>query len=125
MPRQHRIATVCRSGMLPDKADSIAAARFDAVDIFEDDLLGFDGTARDPGRMCAGLGLAVTLCQPFSDLEAMPGPHRARNFRAERKSRHGAGRARAPILDRINRLRQLTGEAPLEASDAAALAGLD
>ncbi len=30
-----------------------------------------------------------------------------------------------PILDRINRLRQLTGEAPLEASDAAALAGLD
>jgi heat shock protein HtpX len=29
------------------------------------------------------------------------------------------------ILDRINRLRQLTGEAPLEASDAAALAGLD
>ena len=30
-----------------------------------------------------------------------------------------------PILDRINRLRELTGEAPLEASDAAALTGLD
>jgi heat shock protein HtpX len=30
-----------------------------------------------------------------------------------------------PILDRINRLRQLTGEAPLQASDAAALAGLE
>lgn len=30
-----------------------------------------------------------------------------------------------PILDRINRLRELTGEAPLEASEAAGLAGLD
>jgi heat shock protein HtpX len=30
-----------------------------------------------------------------------------------------------PILDRINRLRQLTGEAPLGAADAASLAGLD
>jgi len=30
-----------------------------------------------------------------------------------------------PILDRINRLRQLTGEAPLGAADAATLAGLD
>ena len=30
-----------------------------------------------------------------------------------------------PILDRINRLRTLTGEAPLEASEAASLAGLE
>ena len=30
-----------------------------------------------------------------------------------------------PILDRINRLRQLTGEPPLDAADAAALAGLE
>jgi heat shock protein HtpX len=30
-----------------------------------------------------------------------------------------------PILDRINRLRELTGEAPVDASDAAALAGLE
>jgi Zn-dependent protease with chaperone function len=29
------------------------------------------------------------------------------------------------ILDRINRLRTLTGEGPLEASEAASLAGLD
>jgi heat shock protein HtpX len=30
-----------------------------------------------------------------------------------------------PILDRINRLRQLTGDPPLPAADAAGLAGLD
>ncbi len=30
-----------------------------------------------------------------------------------------------PILDRINRLRQLTGEGPLDSSESAGLAGLD
>jgi heat shock protein HtpX len=30
-----------------------------------------------------------------------------------------------PILDRINRLRQLTGEAPLDAAESAQLTGLD
>jgi len=30
-----------------------------------------------------------------------------------------------PIVDRINRLRTLTGEAPLQAADVATLAGLD
>jgi Zn-dependent protease with chaperone function len=30
-----------------------------------------------------------------------------------------------PILDRINRLRELTGDPPLDSHDAAALAGLD
>ncbi len=30
-----------------------------------------------------------------------------------------------PILDRINRLRQLTGDPPLDAADSAPLAGLD
>jgi heat shock protein HtpX len=30
-----------------------------------------------------------------------------------------------PIIDRINRLRELTGEPPLQSADAAALAGLD
>ena len=30
-----------------------------------------------------------------------------------------------PILDRINRLRELTGEPPLDAAEAAGLAGLE
>lgn len=86
MSRQRCIATVCLSGTLPDKLDSIAAAGFDAVEIFENDLLGFEGTARDAGRMCADLGLSVALFQPFRDFEAMPEPQRARNLdRAERK----------------------------------------
>lgn len=80
------IATVCLSGALPDKLEAAAAAGFDGVEIFENDLLTFDGTPTDIRRLCEDLGLAITLFQPFRDFEAMPDPQRARNLdRAERK----------------------------------------
>jgi 4-hydroxyphenylpyruvate dioxygenase len=87
-PRRHAtsIATVCLSGLLPDKLEAAASAGFDGVEIFENDLLTFDGTSEDVRRICADLGLAITLFQPFRDFEAMPAPQRARNLdRAERK----------------------------------------
>jgi 4-hydroxyphenylpyruvate dioxygenase len=80
------IATVCLSGALPDKLEAAAAAGFEGVEIFEQDLLAFDGAPAEVRRMCEDLGLAVTLFQPFRDFEAMPAPQRARNLdRAERK----------------------------------------
>lgn len=80
------IATVCLSGTLPDKLEAAAAAGFDAVEIFENDLLTFDGSPAEVRRMCADLGLAIAIFQPFRDFEAMPEPQRSRNLdRAERK----------------------------------------
>ncbi|MBR0659808.1 bifunctional sugar phosphate isomerase/epimerase/4-hydroxyphenylpyruvate dioxygenase family protein [Neoroseomonas oryzicola] len=80
------IATVCLSGALPDKLEAASAAGFEAVEIFENDLLTFDGTAADVRRMCEDLDLAVSIFQPFRDFEAMPEPQRTRNVdRAERK----------------------------------------
>jgi 4-hydroxyphenylpyruvate dioxygenase len=80
------IATVSLSGALDEKLDAIAAAGFDAVEIFENDLLSFSGSPRDVGRMCRDLGLSICAFQPFRDFEGMPEPQRARNFaRAERK----------------------------------------
>jgi hypothetical protein len=38
------IATVCLSGMLEDKLDAAAAAGFDGVEIFENDLLASSST---------------------------------------------------------------------------------
>ncbi len=38
------IATVSLSGTLSEKLDAIAAAKFDAVEIFENDLITFNGT---------------------------------------------------------------------------------
>src|SRR5690349_2850534 len=86
MPAKRSIATVCLSGTLPDKLEAAAAAGFDAVEIFENDLLTYEGSAVDAGRMAADLGLEIALFQPFRDFEAMPEPQRARNLdRAERK----------------------------------------
>jgi len=86
MHHKRSIATVCLSGSLPDKLEAAAAAGFEAVEIFENDLLTFDGSARDAGRLCADLGLGIAIFQPFRDFEAMPEPQRARNLdRAERK----------------------------------------
>ncbi len=84
--RARSIATVCLSGALPDKLEAAAAAGFDGVEIFENDLLTFDGTPAEARRICEDLGLAITLFQPFRDFEAMPEPQRGRNLdRAERK----------------------------------------
>jgi 4-hydroxyphenylpyruvate dioxygenase len=80
------IATVCLSGTLPEKLEAIAAAQFKGVEIFENDLLSFNGVPADVRRMAADLGLEIVAFQPFRDFEGMPEPHRSKVFaRAERK----------------------------------------
>jgi len=80
------IATVSISGTLPDKLDAIAAARFDAVEIFENDLINFIGTPADVKRMAADRGLGIDLYQPFRDFDVADDAQFRRNLdRAERK----------------------------------------
>src|SRR5688572_24828912 len=80
------IATVSLSGTLPEKLEAAAAVGFDGVEIFENDLLTYDGSPADIRRIAEGLGLEITIFQPFRDFEAMPDNIRARNLdRAERK----------------------------------------
>ncbi len=47
---QRSIATVSLCGTLPDKLEAIAAAGFDGVEIFENDLLYHGGSPRDVRR---------------------------------------------------------------------------
>jgi 4-hydroxyphenylpyruvate dioxygenase len=80
------IATVSLSGTLQEKLLAIAAARFDGFELFENDLLFFDGSARDVRHMADQLGLKNVLFQPFRDFEAVPDEVFRRNLdRAERK----------------------------------------
>ena len=80
------IATVSLSGPLDEKLRAIAAAGFDTVEIFENDLLSFGASPREVGQRCRDLGLSICAFQPFRDFEGMPEPQRARGFaRAERK----------------------------------------
>jgi len=67
------IATVSLSGTLDEKLQAIADAGFDAVEIFENDLLAFDRTPREVAALCKDLGLSICAFQPFRDFEGMPG----------------------------------------------------
>jgi 4-hydroxyphenylpyruvate dioxygenase len=83
---QRSIATVSLSGTLPEKLEAAAAARFDGVEIFENDLVYFDGSPRQVRQMAADLGLDILLFQPFRDFEGAPRDRLQRNLdRAERK----------------------------------------
>ena len=75
------IATVSIGGALDEKLRTIAAAGFDAVEIFENDFTSFDGSARDVARMCGDLSLRIAALQPFRDFEGMPEPQRKQTFR--------------------------------------------
>lgn len=80
------IATVALSGTLPEKLEAAAAAGFDGIELFENDLLTWDGTPAELRRIAEGLGLAIMLYQPFRDFEALAEPLRARALdRALRK----------------------------------------
>ena len=83
---KHGIATVSLSGMLREKLQAAAAAHFDGVEIFENDLLQYPGTPAEVRRMCQDLGLAIDMFQPFRDFDGSTQAQVQRNLeRAQRK----------------------------------------
>lgn len=83
----HRsIATVSISGTLRQKMEAVAAARFDGIELFENDFINYKGSAADLRSMASDLGLSIDLYQPFRDFEGMPEAQFRRSLeRAERK----------------------------------------
>src|SRR6266704_2934281 len=80
------IATFSINTDMTEKLDAIAAAGFKGVEIFEADLLSFEGTPAEVRKRVADLGLEIITFQPFRDFEGMPPDSRERIFaRAERK----------------------------------------
>jgi len=71
-PLAKSIATVSISGTLTEKMEAAAAIGFDGVEIFENDLLTFDGAPTEIRSLAENLGLTITCFQPFRDFEAMP-----------------------------------------------------
>lgn len=85
-PLQRSIATVSISGTLAEKLHAIHAAGFGCVEIFENDLLYYDGTPADVRAMCDDLGLRIVLYQPFRDFEGVGAERLNRNVeRLKRK----------------------------------------
>ena len=65
------IATVCLSGTLTEKLAACAEAGFDAVEIFEPDLLASPSSPEEVAALAARLGLSLSLYQPFRDAEGV------------------------------------------------------
>jgi 4-hydroxyphenylpyruvate dioxygenase len=83
---KHGIATVSLSGMLREKLQAAAAAHFDGVEIFENDLLQYPGSPREVRRICDDLGLNIDMFQPFRDFDGTSAAQVKRNLeRANRK----------------------------------------
>lgn len=82
---KHSIATVSVSGTLLEKLQAIRQAGFEGVEIFENDLLYFDGTPADVRRAADDLGLEIVLFQPFRDFEGVDRERLARNLERVRR----------------------------------------
>lgn len=80
------IVTFSLSGTLDEKLHAAAAARFDGVEIFENDLITYAGSPRDVKAMAGDLGLEIYVYQPFRDFEVNAAALLDRNLeRARRK----------------------------------------
>ncbi|HJS32252.1 MAG TPA: TIM barrel protein [Alphaproteobacteria bacterium] len=80
------IATVSLSGTLKEKLEAISAARFDGVEIFENDLICCGESPRDVRAIASDLGLEIYLYQPFRNFEVEDDNEFRRNLeRARRK----------------------------------------
>ncbi len=66
------IATVSLSGTLIDKLRNISDQGFDAVEIFENDLLSAPQSAAEVGKIMRDLSLDCAMFQPFRDYEGLP-----------------------------------------------------
>ena len=65
------IATVCLSGTIVDKLHAAADAGFDAVEIFEPDLVVAQQSPEELRALSDRLGLELSLYQPFRDAEGV------------------------------------------------------
>lgn len=82
------VATVSLSGTLRQKLRAAAAAGFDGVELFEQDLVAAPETPERIRDLAAELGLALDLYQPFRDAENVTEEEFARvRHRAEEKFR--------------------------------------
>ncbi|MEO0318273.1 MAG: hypothetical protein RL404_1950 [Pseudomonadota bacterium] len=79
------IATVSVSGTLAEKLTNVASRGFDAVEIFENDLLSAPQSASEIGAMARDLGLAISMFQPFRDYEGLPDDLRERALERMRR----------------------------------------
>ncbi|WP_038890092.1 bifunctional sugar phosphate isomerase/epimerase/4-hydroxyphenylpyruvate dioxygenase family protein [Vibrio campbellii] len=104
---KYSIATVCLSGTLEQKMHAAAKAGFHAIEIFENDLTQYRGSAADVKRIADSMGLDILVLQPFRDMEGMPEELRRKKYKMmERKMElaHQLGTKRLMMCSNVNPL---------------------
>lgn len=104
---KYSIATVCLSGTLEQKMHAAAKAGFHAIEIFENDLTQYRGSAADVKRIANSMGLEILVLQPFRDMEGMPEGLRQKKYKMmERKMElaHQLGTNRLMMCSNVNPL---------------------
>ncbi|AZD30514.1 sugar phosphate isomerase/epimerase and 4-hydroxyphenylpyruvate domain-containing protein [Pseudomonas chlororaphis] len=83
---RHSIATMVLSGSLPEKMTAAAEAGFDAIELFENDLIQCDLSLTEIRERALQLNLKLDIYQPLRDFEGVSSAQLARNLdRAEHK----------------------------------------
>lgn len=92
------IATVSLSGTLPEKLEAIAVAKFDGVEIFENDLVFCPLSPREIRAMTDDLGLTIDLFQPFRDMEGVDDAQFLKNLDRAKRKFDVMGELHAPMM---------------------------
>ena len=71
------ISSISFSGQLEDKIEAAAAGGFDAIEIFREDIIGFDAAPDTIGPFAREAGIAVLSLQSLRDYEGLSGSARA------------------------------------------------
>ena len=104
------IATTSVPGDLPAKLEAIAEAGFSGAELYEPDLTGFSGTAREVAARAASVGLSIDIFQPFHDFEGLKGFEREAAFaRLDQK---------LELMAELGAAMLLVGSTTLESSDS-------
>lgn len=83
---RHSIATMVLSGSLPEKMKAAAHAGFDAIELFENDLIQCELAVAQIRELALQLNLSLDIYQPLRDFEGVSAAQLARNLdRAEYK----------------------------------------
>lgn len=92
------ISSLSFSGPLEEKIVAAAKAGFAGIEIFREDIIGFDGAPEEVARLAAENGIAVLGLQSLRDFEALPEGERPWAMERAGRFLDLAARLGAPLL---------------------------